>query len=68
MHGPEEVAFTNMLFDKVEEALEAAEQNDLKPFNKILEILKKPYDEQIGTEGYQSPSVSDEKYQTFCGT
>ena len=53
---------------KVEEALEAAEQNDLKPFNKILEILKKPYDEQIATEEYQSPSVSDEKYQTFCGT
>ena len=53
---------------KVEEALEAATQNDLKPFNKILEILKKPYDEQIGTEGYQSPSVSDGKYQTFCGT
>ena len=53
---------------KVEEALEAAEQNDFKPFNKILEILKKPYDEQIGTEGYLSPSVSDEKYQTFCGT
>ena len=28
---------------KVEEALEAAEKNDLKPFNKILEILKNPY-------------------------
>ena len=53
---------------KVEEALEAAEQNNLEPFNNILKILKKPYDEQIGNESYQSPSVSDEKYQTFCGT
>ena len=53
---------------KVEEALEAAEQNDLEPFNKILEILKKPYDQQLRKEDYQSPSISDEKYKTFCGT
>ena len=53
---------------KVEEALEAAEQNELKPFNKILKILEKPYDEQIEIKDYQSPSKSDEKYQTFCGT
>ena len=53
---------------KVEEALEAAEQNDLKPFNKILEVLEKPYDKQEKKEDYQYPSISDEKYQTFCGT
>ena len=53
---------------KVEEALEAAEQNNLKPFNKILEILEKPYDEQAEKESYKSPSISNEKYQTFCGT
>ena len=53
---------------KVEEALEAAEQNDLKPFNKILEILEKPYDEQEVSGGYQSPSMSDKEYKTFCGT
>jgi uncharacterized protein YdiU (UPF0061 family) len=53
---------------KVEEALEAAEQNDLKPFNKILEILEKPYDEQEVNDDYQSPSISDEEYKTFCGT
>ena len=53
---------------KIEEALQAAEQNDLKPFNKILEILEKPYDEQIGKDDYQSPSILNEKYQTFCGT
>ena len=53
---------------KIEEALEAAEQNNLKPFNKILEILKNPYVEQIGKDDYQSPSISDKKYETFCGT
>ena len=53
---------------KVEEALEAAEQNDFKPFNKILEVLEKPYDKQERKEDYQYPSISDEKYQTFCGT
>tara|TARA_B100001057_G_scaffold458717_1_gene508257 strand:- start:442 stop:1893 length:1452 start_codon:yes stop_codon:yes gene_type:complete len=53
---------------KVEEALEAAERNDLIPLNKLLEILIKPYNEQKGTVDYQSPSKSDKKYQTFCGT
>ena len=53
---------------KVEEVLEAAEQNDLKPFNKILEILENPYDEQSINDDYQSPSISDKKYETFCGT
>ncbi len=53
---------------KVEEALEAAEQSDLKPFNKMLEVLEKPYDKQERKEDYQYPSISDKKYQTFCGT
>ncbi len=53
---------------KVEEALLAAEQNDLKPIYKILEILKNPYKEQKEIIDYQSPSMSNEKYQTFCGT
>ncbi len=53
---------------KVEEALLAAEQNDYKPINKFLEILKKPYDEQKDLGDYQLPSTSVEKYQTYCGT
>ena len=53
---------------KIEEALEAAEQNDLEPINKILEILKNPYDNQDEINDYRSPSKSNEKYQTFCGT
>ena len=53
---------------KVEEALSAAEQNDLKPIIKILEILDQPYNEQKEISDYQFPSISSEKYQTFCGT
>ena len=53
---------------KIEEALDAAEQNDLKPLNKILKILNNPYKEQEEIIDYQSPSESNEKYQTFCGT
>ena len=53
---------------KIEEALKAAEQNNLKPFNNFLKVLEKPYDEQKGKEEYHYPSTSDEKYQTFCGT
>ena len=53
---------------KVEEALKAAEKDNLKPITKLLEILKNPYLNQANIADYQIPSNSDEKYQTFCGT
>ena len=53
---------------KVEEVLEAAEQNDLRPINKILEILNKPYSKHKEIVDYQTPSITTEKYKTFCGT
>ena len=53
---------------KVEEALEAAEKNDLKPLNQLIEILKNPYTQNNDIYDYQIPSISVEKYQTFCGT
>ena len=52
---------------KVEEALEAANNNDLSLIKKLLSILNKPYDNQNDIENYQSPSNNNE-YQTFCGT
>ena len=52
---------------KVEEALEAANNNDLSLTNKLLSILNKPYDNQNDIVDYQSPS-SNSEYQTFCGT
>ena len=54
---------------KVEEALEAANNNDLDPMLKLLRVLEKPYENQEDIINYQSPGpASDEKYQTFCGT
>ena len=53
---------------KVEEAIEAAEQDNLEPTIQLLEILKKPYSFQKNTSAYQIPIISDKKYQTFCGT
>jgi serine/tyrosine/threonine adenylyltransferase len=52
---------------KVEEALAAANEDDLKIMNKLLSTLKKPYDNQKNIEEYQSPSGNKE-YKTFCGT
>ena len=52
---------------KVEEALKAADNGNLKIMNKLLSILNKPYDIQENMEEYQSPS-NDINYQTFCGT
>ena len=53
---------------KVEEVLQAAEKNDLKPITLLIELLKDPYSNKKNIIDYQIPSNSDEKYQTFCGT
>ena len=53
----------------VENVLKSAENNDLTPFNDLLQALKNPYTNQKILSKYQSPPPkSDEKYQTFCGT
>ena len=53
---------------KVEEALNKANKGNLKPFNRLLEVLNKPYIEQEDITHYQVPSQLSEKYKTFCGT
>ena len=54
---------------KVEEALEAANNDDLNPMKNLLKVLEKPYENQKGISKYQSLAPpSDKKYQTFCGT
>ena len=54
---------------KVEEALEFANNNDLSLVKKLIKILEKPYENQKGIDEYQSTApISDQKYQTFCGT
>ncbi len=52
---------------KVEEALEAANKNDLTPMNNLLFILKKPYTKKGNIDDFQVPS-NNQNYQTFCGT
>lgn len=55
---------------KVEEALAAAvESQTLEPFENLLEVLEKPFDEKEGLEAYASLAPeSFGRYRTFCGT
>ena len=54
---------------KVEEALAAADEGNLDKIIKLLDILKDPYTYRDIAMEYQEPApISNEKYQTFCGT
>ena len=54
---------------KVEEALAAANNGNLEVMNKLLAVLKKPYENQNSIIDFQSPAPSSDKaYLTFCGT
>ena len=54
---------------RVEEALAAATGGDLGPFERLLDVLAKPFDERPGLEDYASPAPSSfGAYRTFCGT
>ena len=54
---------------KIEESLMLANKGDLTLFNKLIEILKNPYQVNKGDLEFMSPTLySNEKYKTFCGT
>ena len=54
---------------KVEEALEAANNDDFNPIKNLIDVLQDPYKDNKKNIGYQSPSPDTiTKYQTFCGT
>jgi uncharacterized protein YdiU (UPF0061 family) len=54
---------------KVEEALSEAYSGNLEKMNKLNNVLKNPYSNQKDISEYQVPApMTDEKYQTFCGT
>jgi uncharacterized protein YdiU (UPF0061 family) len=54
---------------KVEEALSEAYNGNLEKMNKLNNVLKNPYSNQKDIAEYQVPApMTDEKYQTFCGT
>ena len=52
---------------KVEEALLAANENNLDNLNNLLSVLENPYDNIENIDEFQSPS-SNNNYQTYCGT
>ena len=56
---------------RVEEALAAAsDDEDLGPFDRLLEALRHPYDETADNARYAEPAPADVTacYRTFCGT
>jgi uncharacterized protein YdiU (UPF0061 family) len=54
----------------VEAALDAAvAREDFAPFEELLEVLSRPYEERPGCERYAAPPAPEERVQqTFCGT
>ncbi|MBR0670097.1 protein adenylyltransferase SelO [Neoroseomonas soli] len=54
----------------VEEAIAAAVQrDDLAPFEALLSVLERPFEEQPGRERYAAPPLPEERVlRTFCGT
>ena len=54
---------------KVEEVLvSAAENQTLEPFEALIEVLERPFDEKEGLEDYALPApASFGPYSTFCG-
>ena len=54
---------------RIEEALSAAENGDLSRVNKLLDILKNPYEYTLEQNEYANPPKPALcRYQTFCGT
>jgi serine/tyrosine/threonine adenylyltransferase len=56
---------------RVEEALAAAsDEGNLEPFQRLLEALRRPYDDAPELAPYAEPApvAVTERYRTFCGT
>jgi uncharacterized protein YdiU (UPF0061 family) len=55
---------------QVEAALSSAEQGDLRPFERLLSVLKAPFDEREGDADFAKPAPTEvtARYKTFCGT
>jgi uncharacterized protein YdiU (UPF0061 family) len=54
----------------VEAALDAAvERQDFQPFEELLEVVSRPYEDRPGLERYAVPAGPEDRViQTFCGT
>lgn len=53
----------------VEEALDAATAGDLDPVQRLVEVVRRPFEERPGLERYAAPAPEDfGRYTTYCGT
>lgn len=52
----------------VEQALNAALQGDLQPFEQLLAVVQNPYQEKAVWARYAEPGPAAAAYRTFCGT
>lgn len=56
---------------QVEAALDAATgpAGDLRPLERLLEVVRQPYEARPGLEAYAEPAPDGGRsHQTFCGT
>jgi uncharacterized protein YdiU (UPF0061 family) len=56
---------------QVEAALDAAvERDDLAPFERLLQVLEHPFEEQAAFSEFAEPAPPEQtaRHRTFCGT
>lgn len=54
---------------RIEQAIRAAMDGDYAPADRLIEVLRRPFDDQPENAGYALPPAPDERVtQTFCGT
>ncbi|HYF27597.1 MAG TPA: YdiU family protein [Baekduia sp.] len=54
---------------QVEEALAAATAGDVGPLHRLVEVVRRPFEDRPGLEAYAAPAPAcDGPYRTFCGT
>jgi uncharacterized protein YdiU (UPF0061 family) len=55
---------------RIEQLIQAAVRDaDFSPFETLLDVVSRPFDEQPAAEGYAAAPTADERVlQTFCGT
>jgi uncharacterized protein YdiU (UPF0061 family) len=55
---------------RIEAVIDAAvNRDDFAPFEELLTVLAKPYQDQPALSGYADPPEPDQRVlQTFCGT
>jgi uncharacterized protein YdiU (UPF0061 family) len=54
---------------RVEEALAQAVLGEMGPFHRLLDAVRRPFEERPGLEGYAGPApAGSASYVTYCGT